>query len=156
MPGSAAALPADGFGFLSFIANHFAVRLHPITVSVPTCHLGGKLSYPNHLRVFNPRGGLFRDFATCEDSSCNLRNRHRQSSSRTPTAAHRPRHRSRNKPKGIRPFSPVLVRQHLRREIVPQNNSFSASDGEKVAAGWMRCRGVFQHNPDVDRDMQSS
>ncbi len=24
----------------------------------------------------------------------------------------------------------VAVRQHLRREIVPQNNSFSASDGE--------------------------
>ena len=36
-------------------------------------------------------------------------------------------------------ISPVLVRQHLRRENVPQNNSFSASDGEKMAGGRMRC-----------------
>jgi hypothetical protein len=40
---------------------------------------------------------------------------------------------------GVTEISPVLVRQHLRREIVPPNNSFSASDGEKVAEGRMRC-----------------
>jgi hypothetical protein len=33
---------------------------------------------------------------------------------------------------------PDVDAQRLRRENVPQNNSFSASDGEKVAAGRMR------------------
>jgi hypothetical protein len=40
---------------------------------------------------------------------------------------------------GVTEISPVLADAiGLRRENVPQNNSFSASDGEKVAAGRMR------------------
>jgi hypothetical protein len=41
---------------------------------------------------------------------------------------------------GVTEISPVLADAiGLRRENVLQNNSFSASDGGKVAGGWMRC-----------------
>jgi len=50
-----------------------------------------------------------------------------------------PRERKFKYAEGVTEISPVLVRQQLRRENVAQNNSFSASDGEKVAGGRMRC-----------------
>ena len=54
--------------FFFFIANPFAVHLHPITFSVPAGHSGCKLLCSNALSAYCPPFGLLRNFASCEIS----------------------------------------------------------------------------------------